>query len=51
MVTIDRANTQSTEQPVPFYKQVAESSLMFPGGLIMLASATGLMMEVLHGTL
>ncbi|MBT2372676.1 hypothetical protein [Pseudomonas fluorescens] len=43
--------TIETAKPIPFYKHVAQLSLLFLGGLIMLAAATGLMMEFAHGTL
>ncbi|MCY1187379.1 hypothetical protein D3C76_160560 [compost metagenome] len=51
MATIDSAQTRGAEKRVPFYQLVAQSSLMFLGGLVMLAAASGLMMELLYGTL
>jgi hypothetical protein len=43
--------TINAEKPVPFYKQVAQFSLLYCTALIMLAAATALMMEFAHGTL
>ncbi|MBK3510875.1 MULTISPECIES: hypothetical protein [unclassified Pseudomonas] len=43
--------TIKAEKPLPFYKQVAQLSLLFLGGLIMLAATTALTMELTHGTL
>ena len=51
MVTIDSAKVPATEKLTPFYKHVSQLSLMFLGVVIMLASATGLMMEMAYGTL
>lgn len=43
--------TTDTEQPTPFYKQVARLSLLFCAVLILLAVTTALTMELAHGTL
>jgi hypothetical protein len=43
--------TTNAEKPMPFYKQVAQLSLLFCTALIMLAAATALTMEFVHGTL
>lgn len=40
---------QAAEKNLPFYKQVARLSLLYLGSLIMLAAATALMMELVHG--
>lgn len=45
MATID------VEKTMPFYKQVAQLSLLFCTALLMLAAATALTMEFAHGTL
>ncbi|QQZ40026.1 hypothetical protein IF690_18525 [Pseudomonas sp. SK3(2021)] len=51
MVTIDRDNLQTNARLRPFYQQVAQLSLLFLGGLVMLAAATALMMELAYGRL
>jgi len=51
MVTIDSENLQTHARLRPLHKQVAQLSLLFLGGLIMLAAATGLIMELAYGTL
>lgn len=51
MVTIDSETLRTPTRSRPFHQQVAQLSLLFLGGLIMLAAATGLMMELAYGTL
>ncbi|AZD09159.1 hypothetical protein C4K26_3759 [Pseudomonas chlororaphis] len=51
MVTIDRENLRPPARLRPFYQRVAQLSLLFLGGLVMLAAATALMMELAYGTL
>lgn len=51
MATINSATSRVTEKTMPFYKQVAQLSLLLLGGLILLAAATALTMELAHGTL
>ncbi len=51
MATTDKSNARITKQLIPIYKQVAQLSLLFIVGLIVLASTTVLMMELAHGAL
>jgi len=50
MVTIDSETLRPPARLRPFYQQVAQLSLLFLGGLLMLAAAA-LMMELAYGTL
>lgn len=43
--------TTNAEKPMPFYKLVAQLSLLFCTVLIMLAAVTALTMELVHGSL
>ncbi|MGN7742249.1 hypothetical protein ACTJKT_19920 [Pseudomonas sp. 22526] len=51
MVTIDSETLRTPARSRPFYQQVAQLSLLFLGGLVMLAAATALMMEMAYGRL
>ncbi|AZC51516.1 MULTISPECIES: hypothetical protein [Pseudomonas] len=51
MVTIDSETLHTPARLRPFYQQVAQLSLLFLGGLLMLAAATALMMELAYGRL
>ncbi|WMI97784.1 hypothetical protein RBU55_19715 [Pseudomonas chlororaphis subsp. aurantiaca] len=51
MVTIDSESLRPPTRLRPFYQQVAQLSLLFLGGLAMLAAATALMMELAYGAL
>ncbi|AZE12188.1 hypothetical protein C4K10_3911 [Pseudomonas chlororaphis subsp. aureofaciens] len=51
MVTIDSKTLRPPARLRPFYQQVAQLSLLFLGGLLMLAAATALMMEMAYGRL
>ncbi|WP_189635890.1 hypothetical protein [Pseudomonas chlororaphis] len=51
MVTIDSETLRPPARSRPFYQQVAQLSLLFLGGLVMLAAVTALMMEMAYGRL